>query len=224
MRLISFGCSLTYGQYLEDNMVKHNKRYIEKKGYFPSKYAWPEHLANHLNIDEVINLARPGSSNKRILHTIQNFNFQENDIVFTLWSYLERYCIFYKPYTQKYITEPYTSSYEEQFGPWKKDKRSKIYYKNIYNEYDHLVSFYTYANYAKMFFDNNGIKSYQLLPKPVDTIESNWNNVKFLKTNLYNHIRAVSEPFNDLAYDKKHPGPLAHKKFAELIFEEIQRK
>ena len=76
-RLVTFGCSFTYGSALADT-------YEFTPG--PSIYAWPNIFAKELNL-ECVNKVIPGASNKEILHYIQNFEFRSNDTVCVLWTY-----------------------------------------------------------------------------------------------------------------------------------------
>lgn len=209
MRLVAFGCSLTYGYALSDTGEDWKTQ--------PSKMSWPFKLAESMNIPEVINLGSPGASNKKILHLIQNFNFEKDDIVFILWSHIERFCIIRDPYNKE-------KGYDvEHIAPHIKTKNSQYYFTRMYNENDHLIAFYTYANYVKMLLESKNIQNYQLTVKPYhDSLTFDWNNVKFLKTSLETDIRRSKEIFNDHARDGSHPGVKAHKKFAELIYKEIQ--
>ena len=86
-RLIAFGCSFTRGTALDDVWDFKNKCSIFPQ---PSKYAWPQLLADKLDI-ECINLGKGGYSNKAIWHIIVNFDFKPSDIVFIHWSFLDRY-------------------------------------------------------------------------------------------------------------------------------------
>jgi len=60
MRLIAFGCSYTYGAGLEDCFTPPIGH-----GPIPSKFAWPQLVANELNM-ECINMSSSGASNKEI--------------------------------------------------------------------------------------------------------------------------------------------------------------
>ena len=57
-RLITFGCSNTYGHGLPDCHVPPNEA-----GPNPSKVAWPQLLADRRGL-ECVNLGQPGGSNK----------------------------------------------------------------------------------------------------------------------------------------------------------------
>lgn len=74
-RLITFGCSHTYGQCLSSRQL-----------------AWPYRLASLLNL-ECINCGEEGASNKRIWYNIVNFDFNKDDTIVVQWSYPERWCV-----------------------------------------------------------------------------------------------------------------------------------
>lgn len=76
MRLVTFGCSNTFGSGLEDQTQ-----------------AWPYVLANELS-KEVDNQAVPGASNLQILETILNYNFKQDDLVIVMWTIVNRDFIF----------------------------------------------------------------------------------------------------------------------------------
>ena len=83
-RLVAFGCSHTYGEGLEDCWNWETR----KAGPVASKFAWPQILANLLK-RECVNLGRRGASNKEILHNIQMFDFEKDDIQEQIDSILE---------------------------------------------------------------------------------------------------------------------------------------
>lgn len=76
MRLVTFGCSNTFGSGLEDQTQ-----------------AWPYILAASL-LKECDNQAIPGSSNLQILNTILNYKFDSTDTVVIMWSLPNRDFIF----------------------------------------------------------------------------------------------------------------------------------
>ena len=85
-RLITFGDSSTYGHGLPDCFIPPYNA-----GDYPSKLGWVNILADKLNIDKIVNLARPGASNRFILHRIINFNdFKNDDLVIIQFAHLTR--------------------------------------------------------------------------------------------------------------------------------------
>src|SRR6056297_1465073 len=111
-RLITFGCSHTYGQGLSDCRVN-----TYEPGPTPSKFAWPQVLADKLNL-ECVNMSEPGTSPKRNWYSITNFDFNEDDIVIVKWPNPNKTCI---------IKEDKI----EHLAPWDKsnNKLVKFYYK-----------------------------------------------------------------------------------------------
>jgi lysophospholipase L1-like esterase len=80
MRLVTFGCSNTYGVGLDSR-----------------DDAWPSVLGDHLGL-EVINNGIPGASNLEILHNILKYDFKHGDIVIAMWTMVNRDYLF--PNTQ----------------------------------------------------------------------------------------------------------------------------
>lgn len=84
-RLITFGCSFTYGSALPDDWPgsppPHNK---------PSQYSWSKLLADKLG-REIVNNGIPGAGNLEILQKILNTKFEKDDLVVTGWSHFDRF-------------------------------------------------------------------------------------------------------------------------------------
>jgi hypothetical protein len=77
-RVVAFGCSYTRGTALDDIWDFENNRSIFPQ---PSKHDWPQLIADKLEL-ECINLGKGGFSNKAIWHSILNFDFKYNDLIF----------------------------------------------------------------------------------------------------------------------------------------------
>jgi hypothetical protein len=74
MRLITHGCSFTFGQELDN----------------PITQSWPAHVANKLNCT-LVNLAKLGYANDGIVNDLVGFNFDPaNDIVVVMWTWHHR--------------------------------------------------------------------------------------------------------------------------------------
>jgi len=105
--LHTFGCSITQGFALQD-VVKPvcdslgqplSNEQIQQQGlvvrwedihlYEPSRYAWPQVLADRLNIP-VINHARRGSCFQQIARQCAAARIQSDDWVIVMWTYLSR--------------------------------------------------------------------------------------------------------------------------------------
>jgi len=199
MRLITFGCSLTYGTGLEDCWENgHN-------GSLPSKFAWPNEVANRLN-RELVNCAVSGSSNKEILYNLQNFNYQDEDMVVVLWSHFDRYCI---------ITEDGI----KHINAWQTDKTSRFFYRNVHDFYDMKVDMYTRLNYAHYFLTKRNILNFHAFGSGMYKHDFNWNDVQLCRTSI-NKIRRE----HPKALDNSHPGPAGHKEFGRLLYQEIKER
>jgi len=146
-RLIAFGCSYTRGTGLDDvwNFEKNSSIFPT-----PSKHAWPQLLADELNV-ECINLGKGGLSNKAIWHDFVNFNFQDNDIIFVHWTFLDRYH-FYENKNKGYIID-----HKGQHT------RDKVFFK-------HLNDLYLRMNHV-----NSLQKVHNLLVDPIENVD--WNTV-----------------------------------------------
>lgn len=65
-RLITHGCSFTFGEELEN----------------PAKQCWPAHLAKNLNIPNLVNLARPAFSNDQVMRDLLRLDLKmDHDLV-----------------------------------------------------------------------------------------------------------------------------------------------
>ena len=192
-RLVTFGCSLTFGMNLDDNYPNNQ---------FPSKFSWPVNLAKLLDVP-IENKGILGASNKQILYTLLNYNFSADDIVFVLWSHHDRHCI---------ITD---LNEIESLGVWmKKNKSSRLFFKQLWNFYDRKIESYFYYNLAHFYLQQNNIK-HVFLTSDKKNIDLNlkWNSINFLNVFL-NDIRYLYP----LAKDKHHPGIEAHENFAQIIY------
>lgn len=148
-RLIAFGCSSTFGQGLPDC---NEDCHLEKSK--PSKFAWPSVLADLLGL-ECVNMSAPGSSNKRIMYTVMNFDFKESDTVYILWSLPERHAIFsknFKPDWQILSRKNNEKLYVRDMVP--SDINDELYYKHIYDDYDCYLMDGIYKDYIYRLLSN----------------------------------------------------------------------
>ena len=147
-RLIAFGCSMTYGAALPDCWPQPAP---------PSKFAWPELIATAMS-RECVNKSSPGASNKRIWHNIINFEFQETDLVFILWSMPDRASI--------------VKSKEEvlDIGPWMTDQSTiaKHYYSNIHHNYNSKLETALYINHSNLILNQQNVQVYNLILEKQD--------------------------------------------------------
>jgi len=212
-RLIVFGCSYTYGHGLQDCIASNGSG----PGLYPSKFAWPQLVANVANL-ECINQSDPGSSNQQILWQIERFNFEVNDTVIIHWSFCNR--AMYR--TIKNDIVKIMPHYSKSKGL----VLAKKYYalENELNMYDKTRIFLNYANYK---LKNIGIKKIinfsPILEPNMEQIITNLNLQYDFKTddiNLVHYHKKNLFPDADTALDNSHPGPKTHQRFAEYILGE----
>jgi hypothetical protein len=196
-RLITFGCSYTFGHGLSDCISRNNKA-----GENPSKFAWPNILAKKFNLP-LENLSFPGSSNKMIWKTIVETKINSTDIVLINWTSPERWTIF-KENDTVFI------------GATKKGKHTLNYYKNYYDDIDANLDFNLRINHANLFCNTNKIKNFHLICEPTQLKRLDFNKTPLLQSN----IRFFDKTYPK-ALDGEHPGEDAHKAFAECVFKEL---
>ena len=200
-RLIAFGCSNTFGEGLEDCWVRGS---VSSN---PSKFAWPNVLGSLLNMNEVVNMALPAISNKQIWLNAMEFDYQDGDIVFFHWTFIDRDCFFNKV---------------PVIGPWNTKLPSvKLYYRHFYSEIDRYLDFYNRADHVHRYLTSKNIKQYHfqthgesLKGKEIklQSTPPSWFGVKILPlsiTQIKNKHRAL---------DGQHPGHETHIEFANNIF------
>ena len=208
-RLLTFGCSHTYGHGLPDCIEDNNL-----PGSKPSNFAWPAILSKKLNL-ELINYSEPGSSNKRIWDTILKTEIDSDDLVLILWTQLSRSCIItgYKQYVD--------------IGTWKDTEESKAYLKYFYAKQNRISEFNLYMSHISMYLDSKNITNYHMFSavefigeSTKEYIES-YNNGKVLSVKLYENDE--DDKFMDYALDGVHAGLESHKTFAEKIEKELKK-
>lgn len=125
MRLVTFGCSLTYGQFLEDRDTQ----------------SWPAQLGAMLNVP-VVNMGIHGASNKEILYRILNFDFQSDDVCVILWTNLSRWIIF-------------NENNSDRLGAWQNTKQASAFVEHFWNDYDMELDLFERANHAQRIIPNS---------------------------------------------------------------------
>jgi hypothetical protein len=146
-RLIAFGCSMTYGQALPDCFVPPYNA-----GPKPSKYSWISLVAELTKL-ECVNLAKPGSSNKRIAHDILNFKFLDDDTVFIQWTYPNR------------TTVIESKNKAHNILPNLKEIKSLTYYRELHSPYDSILQSKLYIHSINMLLKSKNINVYNLVLK-----------------------------------------------------------
>ena len=194
-RLVAFGCSYTRGTALDDVWDFEKNCSIFPQ---PSKYAWPQLIANELGL-ECINLGKGGYSNKAIWHTIINFDFKPSDIVFVHWSFLDRYHYYENKDTGHIIDHTH------------KDKRDKMFFKYLHSDYEMINDLFLRMNHVNSLHTNIN----HILMSPIE--ELHWNNSSYIKI----YLDYIKEKY-PRANDNIHPGILAHKEFARQLLQSLK--
>lgn len=211
MKLVTFGCSLTYGTGLSDCWDG------SMSGKHPSKLAWPNRLQNLMNIKMIKNFSGGGQSNKEIAYTIQKElskgTIKQDDVVIVQWTYPDRHCIIAKDR----VIRLYPYQVERRHKEADVDKRmSKVHYRHLHDNYDMLYQTATHQDYIYHKLKQLNIKQFHMFIDPTDNYFE-WSDVPFLKTSI-SRIRAL----HPKALDNQHPGEQAHIEVAKSIYKEIE--
>lgn len=167
-RLVTFGCSYTYGHGLPDCITDHGEA-----GKIPSKFAWPHLLAKKLD-KELYNAGIPGASNKLIMDTVINFPFKPTDTVVILWTYLSRHCILshkkLEPGTKldKEVRVLPNGNLHTFIGTNDNLSLSARYYRLLHNEEDQLIMTNHYISYVRLYLEKHNIPNLQTTINELD--------------------------------------------------------
>ena len=203
-RLIAFGCSITYGEGLDDCWNAPDP------GPVPSKFAWPALLGTHLN-KEVVNLGIPGASNKHIWHTILNTSIKSTDTVVILWTHSARSCIIK---SKEHVNRLLPSDATPNKGLLsERVKRNKHYYKRLYNNYDAEMDSITRINYINYYLTRKAISSYHFISERQEH-QYNWN-----ETNI--PVVCPDRENFGFALDGMHPGKLSQEFMSNKMLSNI---
>lgn len=203
-RLITFGCSNTYGQGLPDCHL------VDKTGSFragphPSKHAWPAVLGKLLN-RETINLSCPGASNRAICYNVLNFSFEPTDIVVCHWSLINRYAVIYKD-------KPMLNLGLWDIPEWQIGESYVKYIATVDNDYDRMIESSSLIDYTNLYLKDKIDQSFNICFNRREFKDMpNWVSFVFdLDAAFYN----VEYP---LALDNAHTGIQGHRELAKSIY------
>lgn len=199
-RLVAFGCSITYGHGLHDCVV--NKC---EPGKSPSKYAWPQLVADQLGI-MVDNQSKPGASNLEILHRILNYKFKERDYVTVMWTYPDRDYIFGN---KNLITRKQLGT---QLGSWQTGPILDSWL-SVHTESDLATRSWLNVHHANLFLNSINVPVYNFFV-----------SLKYLKKYKplfvdvpYSDIKVNKLEDIDRAADNLHPGIKSHTAIANAV-------
>jgi len=208
-RLVTFGCSYTYGSGLPDIFVPGNQLY---PGAHPSEFAWPQLLANKLGL-KCLNLASAGSGNKEILYKIITSDFEADDLIIIMWSHFPRYDFFR-------ATLDSVSGVREV----RKDIHKRSWLKNtdvISQEWknDNAMQNYLAIKFIQMFLDDKNLNHYSLFTLP-DFV--NYTPPFFLDKKKI--IRLLQNNFvKDGCPDGMHFGVKSHENLANILYDTVNK-
>jgi len=206
-RLVTFGCSFTYGHGLADCHVAPNHA-----GPNPSKFAWPQLLATRRQLN-CVNLSRPGGSNKLMWWRAVNFKFKPTDVVIFYTTFPDRDCILNNSDSIDDLHETY------QLGLWpSKDKRTRSYrdlvvHSNSTKNWEYQS--YVYLDYAYQHIFKQGVKNIFFFKHQHQIWQHqlpDWATFKFETPEISGMIKKW-----DYALDRSHPGPKSHKQIAKRL-------
>ena len=201
-RLITFGCSYTYGQGLPDIKLMPFTGYPISS----SKLGWAALLSQKLKL-ELINVSYPGASNIEILYNILTFNFNPDDIVVIMWTHPVRDIVFDK-WTN-------TVSRRTRLGFWRK-KKYKLWEDQI-DVKDFITKTWIYIHHADIVLKEKKLK-YIHYPQNIKEYED--YTIKDLTiNNLYTDGFFIIDKTEDY-----HPGLESNKLTADNIFRILNEK
>lgn len=205
-RLVTFGCSYTYGHGLPDCHVKPNK-----PGDQPSKFAWPQLVANELK-RECLNLSEPGSGNFQILMNVLRTKFEPDDAVILGYSYFSRFR-FYQMSDKIDKGYPLPQADPEHKNVLMHDLNFEHWDKKIF--WDNWLA----IQHIELLLNSQGIQNFSFLNIPGGAKEPKPDLIK-----LDNFISDMKIVHNDKALDNQHPGLESHRQQALLILDRLYYK
>ena len=210
-RLVAFGCSNTYGEGLPDCWDDG------EAGPKPSKYVWPQLLADDLNL-ECVNLSVPGTSNKQICNDILNTDFKSTDIVVIMWTFFSRTCFFQdEGRSKRIIVQDITNKNFESY----RQKYNSIYYKTFYTQTNSNIESCMYINLIQLMLKEKEISNYHVNYNHTQgNLIVNHSPPEWSQTDIYD----IDNVYDDTALDGMHPGIESQKTFFKRIKKHIQGK
>jgi len=226
MNIVAFGCSCTYGQALGNNELNWN----------PSPLAWPGKLAELYNCT-VENLGFCGASNKRILHSMLNYNYKPDDVVFVCWTHADRWAVIQKDdiinLGMWHVDEKFR--YEADGSVNTSFKMSKAFFENVHDWNDMTLEYMRNFMLARYFLNDKGIKNFHTstgigIEEHVENTTTHYDvstNQTVIWPNKWFDPKKYLMPDSNfledmmkypLADDNVHPGPLAHAELAEKFY------
>ena len=217
-KLVTFGCSFTYGHGLADCMAEDGSN-----GPTASEQAWPSVLGKLTGM-KVDNASEPGSSNLMITKAIVDYSkYTKDTVVVVMWSNNDRETI-YKTGNEKLHmlpgflddTMPGTFWFDKDKNNFK--KTITTYYENYHEDWNATLNQTIRMNFVHAFLKSKGIQSFHLQIAHHHTDPNYFKkfNVRDLNLKYFNWG-------NDFCIDdaldvpNPHPGPNSHALLATNI-------
>lgn len=195
-RLVTFGCSHTWGVGLPDVYPRVNDS--------PSDFAWPKILSNKLGY-ELDNRGAPGAGNAEILYNVLNYDFKENDYCIIMWAHFVRF-----------RHQVFTNDYQP-LRRWIKPEHLTLEVMEFFqqtNAYNNFLAFH----HAYLYLKSKNIPSITFMAEKVDYQEFNKPNfLDIPNLILINHGNYRL----DNALDDMHFGIKSHEKLADILYNKI---
>lgn len=215
-RLLTFGCSMTRGDALDDIWDKTNKRNLRNNNsnhHAPSVYAWPQLLADKMDLD-CINKGKSGSSNKQIWHSAVTTNFKENDTVIIQWATYDRWCVISDSDSE--VTQINVHQIKEA------NSIASFFYANLHTVNDMNYDNNLRMSHITMYLNSIGVTVYNLICGS-STQYCEYKQLEFNKTKPLPHdLVKIQLSVTTRANDNAHPCAETHKIFADELYNEIQ--
>ena len=165
-RLITFGCSYTYGTALPDckNWMLDKLHNLQ-----PSNMGWASLLAQKLGL-ECVNESFPGASNSEIMYNVLKYNYKKHDTVVIMWTHYARDMLF--NFSYKY---PF---FRDRLGPWAKTHQERKWAEYL-SEKDYAMKSWFHIHHADLYLQQQGVKyiHYPATPKELDSYRLEFINV-----------------------------------------------
>jgi hypothetical protein len=200
MKLVTFGCSHTYGHGLPDCHIEPNM-----PGPKPSEFAWPNLLAQKLKLD-VVNLSAPGIGNLHMLWKLLNYKFDNDDICIIAWTYFYRVPFSILTFNPK----------DNIFDPGVHDGTKKIKPGDI-DSVNISIQNHLILHHAHLYLESKNINHYFVI---IPHHEHKEKCPDVLQVPVLKDISTRTMAI-DLALDNSHMGILSHKKIADAFAKRI---
>jgi lysophospholipase L1-like esterase len=191
-RLVTFGCSNTQGQGLEN----------------PKEEVWGAVLARHLG-REFVNKGKQGASNKYIAYSIEQFNFLPNDLAIISWSFLDRYSIIKDP--KDFEGYEFIKDVHPRFA--REDETSGVYYHLFHNDYDSKFINKVFIDYSIDLLLYKQIEFKQIYFDREEFINSRHN-----KTNTFSFFYSAFYINYPKGIDNSHMGFEGHRALGDAMY------